>query len=520
MRDEIIAPKHDQGKPCVLLFQRRLTRAIAGGARSVFDRGAFLHELGYKVVFIIMDKSADHGLALAALRKDGILHPCNDVIFVQDLLETYQDRINALSAPPLTPDLPAEAEPREVHKHGRLIAHRYYVGDVLRHSISYFRSGTIRRQETFGPSGGLLQAWVHDTTGAPLYIDDFCPQTGLPAKRRLICAGRGVLCDVDMTAPLGLGLATTSDDASPPAPYATLVARRIEEYFVHTPNIVAIADGENISQNVIRAFSSPRIKGISVLHNNHTQYPFTADDPVKDIWVPFLTNLTNVHKVVALTERQQSDLQERFPEMPLVKVNHPVLPVPAQSVRRDPNTVVFVGRLSYQKRLDHLVDVFAKVSQARPETRFEVYGGGDQEQWLRAKIADAGLSDVVHMRGFTERPLEAFASAALTVMTSYYEGLPLTILEAMSVGTPFVAYDLNYGPAEVIEDGVDGVLVENGNPGAAADAVVALLNDQGRLKRMSEAASNVGQRYTLEAHRETWRRLVEEVSDPALLSTS
>lgn len=521
MRDDVTTQRQGQQKPCVLLFQRRLTRAIAGGARSVFDRGTFLHELGYKVVFIIMDKSADHGVALAALRKDGILHPCNDVIFVQDLLETYQDRINALSSPPLTPDIPTEAEPREVRKHGCIIAHRYYVGDVLRHTVSYFRSGAIRRQQTFGATGEtLLQDWVHDSTGAPLYIDDFCPETGLPVKRRLICAGHGVSCEFDTSAPLGLGLAKTSDNAATPVPYATLVARRIEDHFADIPNIVAIADGENISQNVIRAFSSPRIKGISVLHNNHTQYPFTADDPVKDIWAPFLTNLSNVHKVVTLTERQQTDLQKLFPDMPLVKVNHPVLPVPAQSVQRDPDTVVFVGRLSYQKRLDHLVEVFAKVSRARPQTRFEVYGVGDQAQWLNDAISDAGLSGVVHLRGFTERPLEAFASAALTVMTSYFEGLPLTILEAMSVGTPFVAYDLNYGPSEVIRDGLDGVLVENGNSEAAADAVVALLNDKGRLRRMSEAASNVGQRYSLDAHRETWLRLVEDAAGVALVSPS
>jgi poly(glycerol-phosphate) alpha-glucosyltransferase len=519
MRDTVPGQDCDDRTPCVLLFQRRLTRAIAGGARSVFDRGAFLHELGYKVVFIIMDKSPDHGVALSALRTDGILHPGNDVMFVQDLLETGQDRVKALSAPPLMPDIPVDAEPRKVHKHGRLVAHHFHLGGTLRHSIRYFRSGAIRRQETFDASGALLEAWVHDSTGEPLYIDRFCGETGLATTRRLICAGRGVLCDIDMTAPLGLGVATTGQNTATPMPYASLVARRIEAHFDHVPGIVAIADGENISQNVIRAFSSPGIRGISVLHNNHTQYPFTADDPVKEAWEPFLTNLTNVHKVVALTERQKRDLQERFPEIPLVKVNHPVLPVPEQSVSRDPDTVVFVGRLSYQKRLAHLVDVFAKVSRARPQTRFKIYGGGDEGQWLKAQIAEAGLSDVVQLRGFTERPLEAFAKAALTVMTSYFEGLPLTILEAMSVGTPFVAYDLNYGPAEVIRDGEDGVLVENGDTQAAADAVVALLNQPERLKRMSDAAARVGQRYTLEAHRDTWRRLVEEVANPAFLAT-
>lgn len=496
----------------IILFQRRLTRSIAGGARSVFDRARFLQSSGYDVTFVVMDKSHNPGVALTALRREGILHPKNDVLFVQDLLTTAEDHLRALSAPLLRPALPAEAKTVDTHKNGRLVRRTYVNGDVVRHVIAFFMNGEIRLQESFDAEGRLTEKWIHDSTGDPLYIDRFDPKTGSALTRRLVCGGRHVFCDIDMTAPFGLGMSTRPGTA--PVSYARRVAASLEDRFDGVDDLAVIADGENISQNILRAFQPGLIKGISVLHNNHTDAPYTPDAPLKPGWESFIEDMTNVSRVVALTGRQFDDLSERFPQMRLVTVNHPALPVAQAPVARDFNKVVFVGRLSHQKRLDHLVGSFAHIARLRPATTFDVYGKGDQQNWLAELIAEAGIENQVTLHGFTDQPLRAFASAGLSLMTSYYEGLPLTLLEAMSVGTPFVAYDLNYGPAEVIRDGVDGVLVENGNPEAVAQAAVALLDDPARLVAISKAAREITRRYTLDAHKELWSMLLEEIMTP------
>ncbi len=501
---EEIQPAH------VLMFQRRLTRNIAGGARSVFDRSTLLQEMGHKVVFVIMDKTASHGNAIAALRKDGLLHPVSEIIFVQDLLETHGDRMRALASPPIAPDFGLESRGRDTMRGQSLVRREYFEGDILRGAIRFRDGNVILQQDIYDARGELAEAWIHDQHGVLLYIDTVNGNVNDKLKRRLVSRGRSVFCEIDLRQPLGLGLATTSETIDAPMSFAALIARKLAARYAHVPRMVLVADGENTSQSVLRAFPEGHLKGISVLHNNHTQAPYAKGSPVKPAWTSMLEDMRNVSRVICLTARQQDDLARLYPEMPLQKLNHPVFAPPKMGNARRAMRIVFVGRLAAQKRLDHLVKVFAHVNDAMPEVEFHVYGEGDRRQWLEELVDAAGLNHVVTVHGFTDRPLEAFASGALTVMTSYYEGLPLTILEAMSVGTPFVAYDLNYGPAEVITDGIDGKLVENGNPKALADAAVSLLRDPARLEAMSKAARDVAVTYTVEAHRTAWSELIED----------
>ena len=91
--------------------------------------------------------------------------------------------------------------------------------------------------------------------------------------------------------------------------------------------------------------------------------------------------------------------------------------------------------------------------------------------------------------GFTKEPHLVYQRAALCLMTSRFEGAPLTVQEAMSYGCPMASYDLRYGPADAITDHVDGLLVPYGNRKAMAATVVAALRDPELLTRLSAAAA-------------------------------
>lgn len=491
----------------IVMFQRRLSRKIAGGARAVFDRGTLFETMGYAVTYVIMDKSPERSRAAAELRRAGILHPASNVVFAQDLLETSADRLAALSAPPLHPEIPISTVIRERHKDKRRITRDYYVGDTVRATIRYFSDGAIRSCELSDEVGYRRQVWKYDTNGTLLQIDDLNPE-GVAIRSRLVANGRFVFLDIDLTIRLGLGMAEVQVNGRRDT-YARLLAEAIQAHFPQMEKPIVIADGENMPQNVLRAFSPGRVFGVSVLHNNHTLEPFTADAPIKPDWEPFFDNLNNIDAMVCLTERQRLDLLARFPSLPLVKIYHPAFPPPAISKQRNPNALVFVGRLSYQKRIDHLIAVFARVHRHRPQTVLDIWGDGDLAGELRKMVAEAGLSDSVRLHGFTEEPLVAFAGAALTVMTSYFEGLPLTLFEAMSVGTPFVAYNLNYGPEDVITSGDNGVLVANGDIKAAADEILSLLDDPVRLTTMSDRARSVVDQFALDRIADDWRRLFD-----------
>ena len=171
--------------------------------------------------------------------------------------------------------------------------------------------------------------------------------------------------------------------------------------------------------------------------------------------------------------------------------------------------MVFVGRLAEQKRLSHLIDAFALVVAQVPKAQLHLFGSGSELPMLQERVAAAGLEDSVVFRGFTHDPAAAFASATVSVMTSLHEGLPLTLTEGMSVGTPFIAYDINYGPAEVIRHGVDGLLVQPGDRWGLADAMVRVLRDRTLAASLRERAYEVAERFSHQRYRNTWIDVVE-----------
>ena len=92
------------------------------------------------------------------------------------------------------------------------------------------------------------------------------------------------------------------------------------------------------------------------------------------------------------------------------------------------------------------------------------------------------------LRGYDPHAREALWNASAFLMTSEYEGYPLSTLEAMSQGCPVVSYDIRYGPREQIADGVDGFVVPEGDEAALAERVVELLRSPELVRRMSAAA--------------------------------
>ncbi|MFF0502323.1 glycosyltransferase family 4 protein [Streptomyces fimicarius] len=154
--------------------------------------------------------------------------------------------------------------------------------------------------------------------------------------------------------------------------------------------------------------------------------------------------------------------------------------------------VVAAGRLHRVKRYDLLVRAFAQVSAARPDWRLRIYGGGDatgnEEASLRALIDELGLHSQVFLMG-SVNPMEAeWPKGSIAAVTSERESFGMTIVEAMRAGLPVVATDCPHGPAEIIEDGVDGRLVPVGDPDATAGALLQLIEDDELRHRMGAAA--------------------------------
>lgn len=150
-----------------------------------------------------------------------------------------------------------------------------------------------------------------------------------------------------------------------------------------------------------------------------------------------------------------------------------------------PGQIAFLSRLVYQK--DPLLAVEVMRQLAGEGFRLVMIGGGDMEDAVRQASADLGPSIDVRGSVTRETALRLVAESEVMLMTSRWEGLPLAPLEAMSLGVPVVAPAVA-GIPEIVESGVDGMLVEDRNPSSFADAIRSICDDPVRKASIVAAA--------------------------------
>jgi len=146
-----------------------------------------------------------------------------------------------------------------------------------------------------------------------------------------------------------------------------------------------------------------------------------------------------------------------------------------------------VAHLKSHKGHRHLLEAAAVVRRTFPDVRFVFVGRGPLEQSLRRRARELGLETTVVFTGFRDDALRVVSAFDLFVLPSEHEGLPLALIEAMALGKPAVVTRVGGNP-EVVRDGRDGRVVEPAAPGALADAIVGLLEDEGLRGSMGEAA--------------------------------
>ncbi|MEM7406148.1 MAG: glycosyltransferase family 4 protein [Pseudomonadota bacterium] len=182
-------------------------------------------------------------------------------------------------------------------------------------------------------------------------------------------------------------------------------------------------------------------------------------------------------------------------------------PAPAARPRARPR-VVAMGRLAYQKGFDLLLDAFARIHPQHPDWELVVWGEGPERTALEAQTTRLGLAAAVCFPGATDRAFEELAAADLFIMPSRYEGFPNALCEAMSAGLPVIATDCPSGPAEIVRDGIDGLLVESEDVDALADALDSLFADAGMRTRLGGAARSVVERFSVSEVMSQWEALL------------
>jgi len=183
---------------------------------------------------------------------------------------------------------------------------------------------------------------------------------------------------------------------------------------------------------------------------------------------------------------------------------------PAARRRGADPQLVWMGRLTRQKRPDLLIAAFAELAQRR-RVRLWICGEGPLRGQVESEIASAGLGETVELLGFVENPFALMRQADLFVLTSDYEGLPNALIEAQGLGLAAVSTRCPHGPDEIIAEGETGLLVPPGDAAALAAALDRLLAAPEERRRMAERARELARaRYSVETVLPAWERLLLE----------
>lgn len=146
-----------------------------------------------------------------------------------------------------------------------------------------------------------------------------------------------------------------------------------------------------------------------------------------------------------------------------------------------------IGRLSKQKGMDYFIQSIPEVLRKHPQTRFLIIGVGEDEQKLRRLVSENKIDDFVFFMGYRKDIQNLISQLDLVVLSSLWEGLPLTPIETFSVGKTIVATAVD-GTKEIIEDNRNGLLIEPGNSGEIAEKVNWMIEHPSEKINMEKAA--------------------------------
>ena len=206
------------------------------------------------------------------------------------------------------------------------------------------------------------------------------------------------------------------------------------------------------------------------------------------------------------------DYYSEWPGLKIAIVPNPVLsPEKIRDVRmilKKP-FIVAMGRLTFQKGFDLLIESFSKLAKKYPKWNLVVIGEGEKRRELEQLISHFGLNSRISLIGKVKNPQTILRQADIFVLSSLFEGFPNALLEAMACGLPVISFNCPSGPAEIIRYNYDGILVPPENINVLSLAMDKLISDKLLRQKLGENAKQVTKRFSVEKIMEQWERLFD-----------
>lgn len=174
--------------------------------------------------------------------------------------------------------------------------------------------------------------------------------------------------------------------------------------------------------------------------------------------------------------------------------------------------LISIGRLSPEKRVDGIVNIFTRLSGDFPDWDLDIWGAGPEESKIQSLINGNNMGGRIRLMGRSNNPWEIMSQADVFIMNSIFEGFPNALLEAMAVGLPCVTSDCRSGPREISDNGKYAILVNTEDGVEMENALRQLMSNKDlRVDLGQRARISINSRYSVDKVVEIWDGIFKKV---------
>lgn len=261
---------------------------------------------------------------------------------------------------------------------------------------------------------------------------------------------------------------------------------------------------------LIGKFASKDIVKITGEHNHHNhnhKYIQQVIDSCKnfDYFIPISKELCEFYQ----EEMKKNGVRTEY--IPFCIEDNPDKVVP----EFEKKALISVGRLSHEKGIFDLIEVFEKVKKEKSDAILHIVGDGEERENLIQKIKEKGLEHSIILHGFRgkEYIYHLLSEMSIYVMTSFTESFGIVLLEAMVCGIPCVAYSSAQGAHEIIEHGKNGFLIEERDSERMKEKICELLENREELRELSKNAFATAEKYSYKNTQNAWLSLMRTIEE-------
>jgi glycosyltransferase involved in cell wall biosynthesis len=260
---------------------------------------------------------------------------------------------------------------------------------------------------------------------------------------------------------------------------------------------------------------SKKIGELHVNRANYRNFKTEKSNYLKDLFAKLWANnlvghLKKLDKLVVLTKEDCL----AWPELKNTCVIPDPLPfTPSQVSPLTEKRVIVVARYSHEKGIDLLLQAWAEVEKQCADWRLDVFGEGDTVSYEHLIDELAIDRSRCKLNGCTNEIEHEYQKSSVAVCSSRFEGFGIVLVEAMSCGLPCISFDCPCGPKDIISDGVDGLLVPNGDVEQLADKLSELISHPDEISRLSESALLKADSYSMDTISLRWRSMFDSLFD-------